>query len=309
MPNFAVDGELQLHADRRICSATSPARSRRASASTLADYAPGPTLTGTLPDGSTYSVPTYIPNRRKVTAGGNGFLTDELGRLLHRLPRPRVRRRSSGCRTGGWGASASRSTTRASTSRAAGAVSTPTATRRRPITEPLEGRRPVRAAERRQRRRHDLHQRQVAVQRQRDVPGAVRHRAQRERVRPAGLSVPDRSGTQALGADTGAAGAGDAARSTPSATTNVWNTDLRVARTFKRRAVSMRLIGDLFNVMNANTALVRNNNIAVDDVQPAGAEPQPADFQGRARRRVLSSPSSNARRAGEVEWVRWVWRL
>ena len=42
---------------------------------------------------------------------------------------------------------------------------------------------------------------------------------------------------------------------------DVWNTDLRVARTFKLRAMSFRLIGDLFNVMNANTALVRNNNV------------------------------------------------
>jgi hypothetical protein len=42
---------------------------------------------------------------------------------------------------------------------------------------------------------------------------------------------------------------------------DVWNTDLRVAREFKLRAMSFRLIGDLFNVMNANTALVRNNNV------------------------------------------------
>ena len=41
---------------------------------TLADYTAGPTLTGTLPDGSTYSVPTFIPNQAKVTAGGSGFL-------------------------------------------------------------------------------------------------------------------------------------------------------------------------------------------------------------------------------------------
>src|SRR3954463_5727406 len=38
------------------------------------DYAAGPTLTGTLPDGSSYSVPTYIANAAKVTAGGSGFL-------------------------------------------------------------------------------------------------------------------------------------------------------------------------------------------------------------------------------------------
>ena len=42
----------------------------------------------------------------------------------------------------------------------------------------------------------------------------------------------------------------------------VWNTDLRVARTFKLRTVNLRLIGDVFNVANANTVLIRNNNIA-----------------------------------------------
>jgi hypothetical protein len=42
---------------------------------------------------------------------------------------------------------------------------------------------------------------------------------------------------------------------------NVWNTDLRVARSFRFRAMNLRVIGDLFNVMNANTVLIRNNNI------------------------------------------------
>jgi len=31
-------------------------------------------LTGTLPDGTPYSVSTYIANQARVTAGGNGFL-------------------------------------------------------------------------------------------------------------------------------------------------------------------------------------------------------------------------------------------
>jgi hypothetical protein len=43
---------------------------------------------------------------------------------------------------------------------------------------------------------------------------------------------------------------------------DVWNTDLRIARTLQARRLRVRLIGDLFNVFNANTALVRNNNIA-----------------------------------------------
>jgi len=39
---------------------------------TPADYTPGALLTGTLPDGTAYSVPTFVPNPAKVTAGGNG---------------------------------------------------------------------------------------------------------------------------------------------------------------------------------------------------------------------------------------------
>ena len=42
---------------------------------------------------------------------------------------------------------------------------------------------------------------------------------------------------------------------------SVWDTDLRVARAMKFGAVNLRLIGDLFNVMNANTVLIRNNNV------------------------------------------------
>ena len=66
--------------------------------------------------------------------------------------------------------------------------------------------------------------------------------------------------TQALGADTGLS-----VLVTPTIDTfrydDVWDTDLRVAKTFKMRAVSLRLIGDVFNALNANTVLIRNNNV------------------------------------------------
>jgi hypothetical protein len=42
---------------------------------------------------------------------------------------------------------------------------------------------------------------------------------------------------------------------------NVWDTDARVSRAFTLRSASLRLVGDVFNVFNANTVLVRNNNI------------------------------------------------
>jgi hypothetical protein len=44
---------------------------------------------------------------------------------------------------------------------------------------------------------------------------------------------------------------------------NLWDTDFRVSKQFKvAETVTIRGIADVFNVFNANTALVRNNNIA-----------------------------------------------
>jgi hypothetical protein len=42
---------------------------------------------------------------------------------------------------------------------------------------------------------------------------------------------------------------------------NLWNTDMRVAKQFRADRVSVRAILDVFNILNANTALVRVNNI------------------------------------------------
>jgi hypothetical protein len=42
---------------------------------------------------------------------------------------------------------------------------------------------------------------------------------------------------------------------------NVWDTDFRVARDFKLGAVTIRGMFDVFNLLNADTALVRNGNI------------------------------------------------
>src|SRR5262249_56303209 len=42
---------------------------------------------------------------------------------------------------------------------------------------------------------------------------------------------------------------------------DVWTTDMRVARQLKMRAVNLRVIGDVFNLLNANTVLIRNNNV------------------------------------------------
>ena len=42
---------------------------------------------------------------------------------------------------------------------------------------------------------------------------------------------------------------------------NLWDGDLRVAKRFTMQRASLQLMGDLFNVMNSNTALVRVRNI------------------------------------------------
>jgi hypothetical protein len=66
--------------------------------------------------------------------------------------------------------------------------------------------------------------------------------------------------TAALGADSGIT-----VLLTPEIDTfrypNLWNTDLRVAKQFRADRINIRGIFDLFNVMNANTALVRVNDI------------------------------------------------
>ena len=42
---------------------------------------------------------------------------------------------------------------------------------------------------------------------------------------------------------------------------NLWNTDIRVARQFTMDRVRVRAIFDVFNIMNANTALVRVSDV------------------------------------------------
>ena len=42
---------------------------------------------------------------------------------------------------------------------------------------------------------------------------------------------------------------------------NLWNTDFRLARAFRPGQMNVRVMFDVFNLMNANTALVRVNDI------------------------------------------------
>ena len=224
---------------------------------TLADYAAGPVLTGTLPDGSSYSVPTYIANAAKVTAGGSGFLLTNWNGYYadyHGLEVSAVKRLSHR-----WMGRVGVSLNNAREHYAPEAMYDTNGNPTRTITEPL------------------VDGGQLAPQSSGNSAGNVYINARWQfnanglYQAPFGIDVAanvfGRQGypfplfrTQALGADTGLS-----VLVTPAIDTfrydNVWDTDLRVARTFKLRAVSLRVIGDVFNVANANTVLIRNNNV------------------------------------------------
>jgi hypothetical protein len=223
----------------------------------LSDYAPGPALTGTLPDGSAYSIPTYIPNQAMVTAGGNGFLltnwngysTDYHGVELNAV------KRLSNRWMGRVGVSLNSAREHYSPTAMYDTNGNPTRT----VTEPLvdggqfapqssgNGSGNVYINAKWQFNANAMYQAAHGI----EVAGNVFGRQ--------GYPFP-LFRTQALGADTGLP-----VLVTPLIDTfrydNVWDTDLRVAKTFKVHMLSVRLIGDLFNVLNANTALVRNNNV------------------------------------------------
>src|SRR5471030_2048119 len=223
----------------------------------LSDYAAGPTLTGTLPDGSGYSVPTYIANAAKVTAGGSGFLLTNWNGYYtdyHGLELSAVKRLSNR-----WMGRVGVTLNNAREHYAPSAMYDTNGNPTRTTTEPL------------------VDGGQFAPQSTGNSAGTVfmnarwQFNANGMYQAPYGIelaaNVFGRQGypfplyrTQALGADTGLS-----VLVTPAIDTfrydNVWDTDLRVSRTFKMRAVSLRVIGDVFNVTNANTVLIRNNNI------------------------------------------------
>jgi hypothetical protein len=223
----------------------------------LADYAAGPTLTGTLPNGAAYSVPTYIPNQAKVAAGGNGFLLtnwDGYTTDYHGIELNAVKRLSNRW-MGRVGIAFNNAREHYEPQALYDTNGNPTPT----ITEPLVNGgafAPMSSGNavgqvflnaKWQFNANAMYQAAYGI----EVSGNVFGRQ--------GYPFP-LFRTQALGADTGLQ-----VLVTPEIDTfrydNVWNTDLRVARSFRFRAMNLRLIGDLFNVMNTNTVLIRNNNI------------------------------------------------
>jgi hypothetical protein len=241
----------------------------------LSDYAAGPTLTGTLPDGSSYSVPTYIANQAKVTAGGSGFLLTNWNGYYtdyHGLELSAVKRLSNR-----WMGRVGITLNNAREHYAPSALYDTNGNPTRTITEPL------------------VDGGQLAPQSTGNSAGNVyinarwQFNANGMYQAPFGIEVAanvfGRQGypfplfrTQALGADTGLS-----VLVTPAIDTfrydNVWDGDLRVARAFKVRAISLRVIGDVFNVTNANTVLIRNNNILSTAFNTIGQTLSPRIFR------------------------------
>jgi hypothetical protein len=228
---------------------------------TLANYGPGSGFTGTLLDGTTYNVPTYIPNAAAITAGGNGFVTTNIpdySTTYSGLELSVVKRLSNKWmgRIGfSWNDALEHFGSAAAMYDTNG---NPTPT----LSEPLKdggqfapqsggsGSGNVYINAKWQINANAMYQAPWGI----EVSGNVFGRQ--------GYPYPMfRSGTTAaLGADSSLQ-----VLVSPQIDTfryaNLWDTDLRAARTFKANTVTIRGILDCFNVFNANTDLVRNNNV------------------------------------------------
>jgi hypothetical protein len=226
---------------------------------TAADYVAGPALTGTLPDGTDYNIPTFRPDAAKVAAGGNGFLltnvpgyyTDYQGIEFGLVKRLSNR----------WMARAGFSYNNArehfsSTDGLYDANGNPTRT----LTEPLvnggqfapesggSGSGSIFVDAKWQLNVNGLYQAPHGIELSANVFGRQ------------GYPYP-LFRQVSLGADQNLQ-----VLVTPQIDSlrfpNLWDTDVRAAKVLKVNTVNLRLIFDLFNVFNANTALVRNDNIA-----------------------------------------------
>jgi hypothetical protein len=225
---------------------------------TLADYSAGPTLTGTLPDGASYSVPTFVANGAKVIAGGGGFLTTTVPGYstdYHGVEVAFVKRLSNKW-MGRVGFSLNNARDHFESD--AGRYDTngnPTPTLNEPLVDggqfapsssASSGSGTVYMNARWQFNANGMYQAPLGIEASGNVFGRQ------------GYPFP-LFRQQALGGE-----------SLPVLVTptidyfrydNVWDTDLRAARPFKFQTVTLRVVSDVFNLFNANTVLVRNNNL------------------------------------------------
>jgi hypothetical protein len=243
---------------------------------TLADYSAGPTLTGTLPDGAAYSVPTFVANGAKVVAGGGGFLTTTVPGYstdYHGLEFALLKRLSRG-----WmgRVALSYNNARDHFSTAAGKYDTngnPTPTVNEPLVDggqfapsssASSGSGSVYINAKWQFNANAMYIAPLGIEVSGNVFGRQGY--------PYPLFRPQALGGESLNVLV-----------TPTIDyfryPNVWDTDVRAAKAFKLQSLSVRLIGDLFNVLNANTVLVRNNNILSTTFNQIGQNLSPRIFR------------------------------
>jgi hypothetical protein len=259
-PNLAVTANYSYTSTSDLFGNFSGTITPRAGV-TLADYTPGSGFTGTLPDGTTYNVPTWIPDAAKIAAGGNGFVTTNIPGYSTGYNGIEVgmTKRLSNRWMGRVGFAWNNATEHFD--EAAGIYDTngnPTPT----ATEPLKnggqfapqsggsGSGTIYINGKWQFNANAMYQAVWGLELSANVFGRQ------------GYPFPIvRSGTAAaLGSDSALS-----VLVSPEIDSfrfpNLWNTDIRVARQFGTDRLRLRAIFDVFNVMNANTALVRVNNI------------------------------------------------
>ena len=226
------------------------------------DYLPGSGFSGTLPNGQPYSVPTFIPDPAKVAAGGNGFLIQNIPGYYtgyHGIELGLIKRLSNKFMTHTGFAWNNAQEHFSSKDGMYDTYGNPTPT----DTEPLmSGGQFVRRSggsgvgtiyvnAKWQFNASGLYQAPYGFELSANVFGRQGY--------PFPLYLQGDRPT--LGADSSlkvlVSPAMDYLRYP-----NLWNTDFRASRQVKiGETVTMRGIVDVFNVFNANTALVRNNNI------------------------------------------------
>ncbi|HMD36563.1 MAG TPA: TonB-dependent receptor [Vicinamibacterales bacterium] len=239
---------------------------------TLADYNAGPVLTGTLPDGAAYSVPTYVANGAKVVAGGLGFLTATVPGYYtdyHGVEVSLVKRMSNrwmGRMSVGF------NNARDHFSDPAGRYDTngnPTPTPNEPLVDGGQFA-PSSSASSGSGTVYVNAKWQVNANAMYLLPRGIEVSA----------NVFGHQGypyplfrSQALGGET------LPVLVTPAIDTfrydSVWDTDVRAARAFALGSAQMRLVFDVFNLFNANTVLVRNNNILATTFNQIGQNLSP----------------------------------
>jgi hypothetical protein len=237
---------------------------------TRADYLAGPTVAGTLPDGSPYSIPTFVPDPDKVSANGNAtILTNWPGYVsyYHGVEVAVVKRLSN--RWMGRVGFALNNARETYGDNPVNDTGNPT----RVDTSPLVngGQYVVRSGGS---GTGDIF---MSAKWQVNANGVYQFPYDFE----VGASLFGRQGypfpvysNVALGLD-----GSRRVLVTPAIDTirlaNLWDLDLRIAKTFKLDRVSFQLMGDLFNVFNSNTGLVRNRNVDSPNFEQLAANLSP----------------------------------